>query len=753
MKTRSTVNKNYKKDISSGRFKKRCGCLNHMENSSEIFDLQKGKKVRKFVVEQLLKKDLLTTKTKHVCKECIDKNIFSFHNDDSVDFESTANQNSNSETFNSIAESENMLPEEITSCHFDLVDAISKDIATLYKEKPCNSIAKLLSYNAKEWLAKRPKELKDLLSEICNLNLDNNRSAVMLAKCIEQIYCCRNQQLVLPLSFRQNLLGYSLSNSKLLVNINGATSPAGSYSFLSKWLSEQAKNELQFPEGIVRVVFDNEQVIGKRYTVKADKNMVPMSVITSHAYISIDKTCDLQNSTELKPTHWMFKTLTESQNDELLNYPANRYQNYFRETRNNLIKSRLKAVLEQQHCKPGNPYYDFIDTAVADKYEAETQKECVDCGAANDPSFRLCTSCKGRLIRPSATINVPLGYSSKNFDPYDHLSLNENCNNISVHVGEPDMLNPNSFENIAKILTNLGERAKISKYSDVGKREWLFLENDGGILFIILKLIFNVLKCPECNEIMYGKINFEDHTCFVLKNVKHSHEFDWIVPQLGLLHLEMNSGKSFMSLNWNVFMELICKELGFTSENALKYIKKGSDHHKLWQLMETTYLAMTDEVLLPYVRHCLQLKQDPTVAGYWAYNTESCNPNYIYIQQMVFTYLHAMMLLRKGIRTAQPLAILAAKSKLALLFFGRNHPRYHDMLAHDFRLEILMPDEIKSIVRSSLSLSRTKHYGHYQSGDAAVEEINKEAKKWVIGVPTTIQWQRSFRNLDKLDEV
>ena len=31
-----------------------------------------------------------------------------------------------------------------------------------------------------------------------------------------------------------------------------------------------------------------------------------MSVITSHAYITIDEKCDLQNDAKLKPKYWMF---------------------------------------------------------------------------------------------------------------------------------------------------------------------------------------------------------------------------------------------------------------------------------------------------------------------------------------------------------------------------------------------------------------------------------------------------------------
>ena len=162
---------------------------------------------------------------------------------------------------------------------------------------------------------------------------------------------------------------------------------------------------------------------------------------------------------------------------------------------------------------------------------------------------------------------------------------------------------------------------------------------------------------------------------------------------------------------------------------------------------------MADELLLPYIRESLKVCKPPTANGYWSYCTNSLNPNYLYVQQTTFTYLHAMMMLRKGIRYGQSLPILAAKSKLALLFFGRNHPRYQVMTTHDFRIGCLIPNEIKDCMHSTLSLSRTGRHGHYQSGDAMIEEINKQAKKWVIGVPTQSQWKRSFRNLDNLDEV
>ena len=72
------------------------------------------------------------------------------------------------------------------------------------------------------------------------------------------------------------------------------------------------------------------------------------------------------------------------------------------------------------------------------------------------------------------------------------------------------MLNPNSFENISVILRSLGQRAKIAKYSplisEAESRKWVFIENDGGILNPVSKLIFNVYRCLGCND-PHKKIN------------------------------------------------------------------------------------------------------------------------------------------------------------------------------------------------------------------------------------------------------
>ena len=53
-------------------------------------------------------------------------------------------------------------------------------------------------------------------------------------------------------------------------------------------------------------------------------------------------------------------------------------------------------------------------------------------------------------------------------------------------------------------------------------------------------------------------------------------------------------------------MKSICKEFGFSSKNARAYARKGSDHHKLWDIIEVRYTVFTDKLLLDFSRVCKQ---------------------------------------------------------------------------------------------------------------------------------------------------
>ena len=194
-----------------------------------------------------------------------------------------------------------------------LCAAVSDDTTALYKERPCKDMSTLLKYDVKTWLKEGPTILKEHLMALCNLD-NSDRSSFLLAKMIEQIYACGNQKLVLPLAFRENIITYKMSNSPKLSALNGASKPSGSHTHLNQWLKQAGSRPLEIPPGLVWLVFDNEQVIGKRYRIKANKTNVPASIVTSHACITIDKENLIQYNEDVKPSKWLFELDDEKKN-------------------------------------------------------------------------------------------------------------------------------------------------------------------------------------------------------------------------------------------------------------------------------------------------------------------------------------------------------------------------------------------------------------------------------------------------------
>ena len=70
---------------------------------------------------------------------------------------------------------------------------------------------------------------------------------------------------------------------------------------------------------------------------------------------------------------------------------------------------------------------------------------------------------------------------------------------------------------VASILQSLDKRAKIDRYTRSGendrKRKWIFIENDGGILVPVIKLISSIYRCKISNEAKYRQENFDSHLC------------------------------------------------------------------------------------------------------------------------------------------------------------------------------------------------------------------------------------------------
>ena len=157
-------------------------------------------------------------------------------------------------------------------------------------------------------------------------------------------------------------------------------------------------------------------------------------------------------------------------------------------------------------------------------------------------------------------------------------------------------------------------------------------------------------------------------------------EFDWVVLRIGKRHLEMNMARHFIDLNWDTFLSKLASELGFVSENAQKYMRKGSDHHKTMSVLRVAHIGWWKEMLIPYIRDRLASgSPEISVNDYlykWMPELGWKSATYSYIFGMTYTYLMALMVLRMGVRRNNSSYIRAGQLSFAPLFHRSSSSKY-----------------------------------------------------------------------------
>ena len=142
--------------------------------------------------------------------------------------------------------------------------------------------------------------------------------------------------------------------------------------------------------------------------------------------------------------------------------------------------------------------------------------------------------------------------------------------------------------------------------------------------------------------------------------------------------------------------------------------KKGSDYHKTWNFLEILYIANSLELITEFVREFIAKKRIQDVDSHWEWCEKIESPNYLYMQQMCFSYLHALMLLKRGVRKCNLVLVHAAKLKLYPPFFAGNHPIYQNIIFKDELDNMLMPSKLKTLKDKYVSVSRAGNTGQYQ---------------------------------------
>ena len=136
----------------------------------------------------------------------------------------------------------------------------------------------------------------------CAINALGHESVKPVHKAVtaDQLYSIVQPSFVSPLMFATNLLVYSVTRSKLALNIPGKIHPAGGNTTVKPWLNDLTMEVPQVPSGDILMAIDNDQVLIRKWTVRKD-NQAQISVLTSVCVAPVYPNGTLQLDSNLAP--------------------------------------------------------------------------------------------------------------------------------------------------------------------------------------------------------------------------------------------------------------------------------------------------------------------------------------------------------------------------------------------------------------------------------------------------------------------
>ena len=655
---------------------------------------------------------------------------------------------------------------------------ISSDIDCV--QNSYSNIKDLNKLDLRNYYADRNEFVRNILQALTKT--DGREKEFGLTVTLENIYKLRNTNFIGPVSMMQNLTVLSLTGSKTSVDIIGTSGAGGKYSTLCRWLDISSEKQIG-PSGDAVYMFDNEQVVGRTWSIKPN-NKVNCSVITTVAAAGLNESLELQSNKELHPSNWFNRVKAEAAVDSFLNESNNKIKELKQVHFNQMklfIDAAIKHVLDEQNTDKTD--MDKIDNIVRQISLDRDFKICLKCGMLFSKTKRKCQQCKESLCKrnyetqkehsdeescPTATVEEVItkgrpgvdatdSNTDNTFQRYDHIASAHTEEPIKVQLMDPLFVNPNSYENLTLVLRHIGKLANLKRYGG-NERDWLTVCCDGLPYSMILHLTQEYMVCKICREGVMGIEIWQKHIQQRhqgLQEVEHILEFDWVHLKTGDGHVEMNMMKSFVELNWEVFFKDLVQRMGWKSDIALQCAKNCSDNHKTWQLLLIYHFGTLMELVIPYVRRCIEESIVPTADGFIQFTKKfESDPNYMYLLEMTTIYSQSIINFRMGIRRNNSLLVQSAKLMSRGLFHGRNHPRYQCIEIVDSMQRELMPEEMTYFVESHESMSKTGDKSRGQGFDFILEELNKEIKVWMHrGVPTDNMWLSVCRNHDFLKSI
>lgn len=409
------------------------------------------------------------------------------------------------------------------------------DIVNLIDIKERFTLDNLLKYSPSEWLSKRnPVVVKFIETLIGNEGEKGQLEGEKLFRCaaaVDAIYRARYKRYVSEVNLAASAIKYSLAKSKTIIDIDNHILSSGSYSKFVQWQESLAGKCEPFPKGLTFIAFDNEQKGQKNY-LDHGHNTVIYHTVTSFVSFNFNAT----NQIQAHEDPWLHKSFDLSKIEELFNITPE-MQTILDEQLHNYL-----SLILDEACTEKKEAINPIDNLIT-KYNSNVGKLkwCSECGKKGIENLKCkCPQCNAQLptlaelqtkaqetnqetfeestIKP---LNIKFYQNEKetsdlNRNPISITQISTPQRGVKVpdiFVPDPVPINPNSINNVCKVLDHIQEISGINRQ----ERKWIAVTCDG---------------VPYYHAQKFKK------------------EYPGIILLPGPLHEEMNMLKAFVELNW-----------------------------------------------------------------------------------------------------------------------------------------------------------------------------------------------------------
>ena len=157
----------------------------------------------------------------------------------------------------------------------------------------------------------------------------------------------------------------------------------------------------------------------------------------------------------------------------------------FRTYRGSYIAEKLEEVLEEQMTNESQyGIHDYVDIAVDN---VNKNNVCCKCRATYELALSKCPTCC-----------YDGDHHDFDFDPYYRLESKHPLIKPEMHMGEPCMVKPCSYDALIKIMDHLKRICNVDIASSDDQRKWLLIQSDGVPYNLASDIQDNILTSKTC---------------------------------------------------------------------------------------------------------------------------------------------------------------------------------------------------------------------------------------------------------------